>query len=335
MTGRPPTLEDVARLAGVSRATASRAVIEPDKVSEARRQAVTQAMDQLGYVPNAAARSLVTRRTQSVAVVVPEPESTVFGDPFFQSAISGVNAVLTDTDYQLVLLMGDPAGQTKRVRAYLRSRLADGIVVISHHGSDGVVESALSAGVPTTLVGRPFQPSLDVAYVDLDNVLGGRIATNHLIERGAQRIGILTGPLDMVAARDRFDGWRAALADAGLTPGGIWHGHFDRASGYDAGLQIAEGPDRIDALFVASDLMALGVLDAFAERNISVPANVRVVGFDDIALAHYAKPSLTTVTNPGAAMAAGATRLLLQQLNTGETPSSVSLNPELIVRDSS
>ncbi|MCG6567276.1 LacI family DNA-binding transcriptional regulator [Tessaracoccus sp. ZS01] len=334
LNGRPPTLEDVARLAGVSRATASRAIIEPAKVSEERRSAVEEAMARLGYVPNAAARSLVTRRTMSIAVVVPEPTRTVFEDPFFQAAIGGINSVLTGADYQLVLLMGDPQGQTQRVRHYLRSRLADGIVVVSHHGSDGVVETAVAAGVPTVLVGRPFSGVVKVAYSDLDNVLGGRLATRHLIQQGCSTIGIVTGPLDMVGARDRFDGWRTELAAHGKSAGGIWHGDFDRDSGLSAGQEIATGAVKLDGLFVSSDLMALGVLESLAEHGVRVPDDLRVVGFDDISLAAYAKPSLTTVTNSGFALATAAAELLIQQLQTGVIPAPRILHPELVVRDS-
>ncbi|MFD0865511.1 LacI family DNA-binding transcriptional regulator [Tessaracoccus lubricantis] len=324
----------MARLAGVSRATASRAIIEPQKVSPERRSAVEEAMARLGYVPNAAARSLVTRRTMSIAVVVPEPTRTVFEDPFFQAAIGGINSVLVDADYQLVLLMGDPQGQTQRVRQYLRSRLADGIVVVSHHGSDGVVETAVAAGVPTVLVGRPFSGAVHVAYSDLDNVLGGRIATRRLVEQGCSRIGILTGPLDMVGARDRYDGWRAELAQHGLTGGGIWHGDFDRASGRAAGHEIAKAAIPLDGLFVSSDLMALGVLESLAEHGIRVPQDLKLVGFDDISLAAYHKPALTTVTNSGFDLAAAAAELLLRQLQTGEAQAPRIIQPELVVRES-
>lgn len=334
LNGRPPTLEDVARLAGVSRATASRAIIEPEKVSPQRKSAVEGAMQALGYVPNAAARSLVTRRTMSIAVVVPEPERTVFEDPFFQSAIGGINSVLTRADYQLVLLMGDPQGQTQRVRQYLRSGLADGIVVVSHHGSDGVVESALTAGVPTVLVGRPFSPTLEVSYSDLDNQLGGQLATRRLIEQGCRRIGIVTGPMDMVGARDRFQGWRLELAEHDLPAGGIWHGDFHRSSGLRVGAEIAGSEPGLDGLFVSSDLMALGVMDALLERGFALPRDLKIVGFDDISLAAYSKPALTTVTNPGFELASSAAELLLEQLSTGVAPAPRLVDPTLIVRAS-
>lgn len=334
LNGRPPTLEDVARLAGVSRATASRAIIEPQKVSAERRTAVEEAMSRLGYVPNAAARSLVTRRTMSIAVVVPEPTRTVFEDPFFQAAIGGINSVLVEADYQLVLLMGDPQGQTERVRHYLRSRLADGILVVSHHGSDGVVESAVTAGIPTVLVGRPFSTMIDVAYSDLDNIRGAQLATRHLIDRGCQRIGILTGPLDMVGARDRYDGWRKELAAHGLTPAGTWHGDFVRASGLAAGQEIARQVSSLDGLFVSSDLMALGVMEALEENGLRVPEDLKLVGFDDISLAAYSKPALTTVTNSGFELAAAAAQLLVEQLQTGTAPEPKILQPQLIIRAS-
>ena len=329
---RMPTLEDVARLAGVSRATASRAIIEPTKVSPERRALVEDAMARLGYVPNAAARSLVTQRTDSIAVLVPEPSGMVFVDPFFQAVISGANSELADTMYQLVLLIGDSTGHMKRVRHYLRSRLVDGAVVVSHHGSDGVVESAVDAGLPLVLVGRPFAPGLDVPYVDVDNLTGGKIATERLIAQGCRRIGIVTGPLDMSAGRDRYEGFRLAMEAAGLRVAGIWHGQFDRPSGAATGARIE--PGEVDGLFVCNDLMALGVMDSLAASGISVPDDVKVVGYDAISLGEHATPPLTTVTNPASEMAALATSMLLEQLKTGVRPQSRELQPVLVERAS-
>ena len=139
----------------------------------------------------------------------------------------------------------------------------------------------------------------------------------------------------MVAARDRFDGWRAELAAHGLSAGGIWHGQFNRQSGLLAGHEIAAGPIDIDGLFVSSDLMALGVMDALDEAGVRIPDHLRIIGFDDIGLAAYAKPPLTTVTNPGFEMAAAAAHMLLEQLRTGEIPANRIHSPELVVRESS
>lgn len=291
-------------------------------------------MQKLGYVPNAAARSLVTRRTKTIAVVVPEPTLTVFADPFFQAAIGGINSVLVPADYQLVLLMGDPAEQANRLRDFLHSRLADGLVLVSHHGSDGVVETALAAGIPTVLVGRPMTSIQGVAYADLDNELGARLAVRHLLAQGSTCIGIVTGPLDMAVGRDRFEGWHRELGEHALVPGGVWNGDFTRSSGVTAGLAIAEAAQRPDGLVVCSDIMALGVLEAFQRCGIRVPQQLRIVSFDDIPMARYSSPSLTTVVNPSFDLAAAAARLLLEQLDSGAVPDSTVLAPPLIVRES-
>ncbi|MGO1228584.1 MAG: LacI family DNA-binding transcriptional regulator [Brachybacterium sp.] len=328
--GRGATLEDVARVAGVSRATVSRVVrgdvqVRRDKVSK-----VEEAVRALGYVPNNAARSLASRQTGAVALIVPEHESRVFTDPFFVSAISGVTAGLDASDKQLLLVLSSPEDHA-RTRRFLRGGHADGLLVVSHHEGDLSVEVLREAAVPVVFIGRPPE-GLTASFVDLDNIEGGRLAARHLIERGRRRIAMICGPQDMPAAVDRREGFEKELADAGIEPAWLSFGDFTLASGERETAALLESGIPFDALFASSDLMALGALKKLEGQGVRVPEDVAVIGFDDIASAADDTISLTTVVNPGRRLAELAATLLLDLINGRETEQSVVLRPELAVR---
>ncbi|GAA4526468.1 LacI family DNA-binding transcriptional regulator [Brachybacterium paraconglomeratum] len=327
---RGPTLEDVALLAGVSRATVSRVVRGDVQVRRDKVAKVEDAVRELGYVPNNAARSLASRQTGAVALIVPEHESRVFTDPFFVSAISGVTAGLEASDKQLLLVLSSPEDHA-RTRRFLRGGHADGLLVVSHHEGDLSVEVLTEAAVPVVFIGRPPE-QLRAPFVDLDNVEGGRLAARHLIERGRRRIAMICGPQDMPAAVDRREGFEKELADAGIEPAWLSFGDFTLASGEreTAALLASETP--FDALFASSDLMALGALKKLEGQGVRVPEDVAVIGFDDIASAADDTISLTTVVNPGRRLAELGATLLLDLIAGRETDQSVVLRPELAVR---
>jgi DNA-binding LacI/PurR family transcriptional regulator len=314
-----PTLDEVARVAGVSRATASRAVNGGQRVSERARRAVEEAVRALGYVPNRAARSLVTRRTDSVAVVVPEPDERVFSDPFFAGTLRAVTRVLGEREIQLVLLLARPGAEEERMLRYLSHGHVDGALVVSHHRDDRLAELLPELGLPCVFGGRPWSGSERVPYVDVDNVAGGRIATEHLIERGCRRIGTVAGPADMTVATDRLLGWRQALAAANLPTDASVHGDFAEEGGRRAVEELLDRHPNLDGLVVASDLMARGALAVAAARGRRVPADLAVVGYDDLGVAETTDPPLTTMRNPIGEMAERATRLLLDRIDGHET----------------
>ena len=328
-----PTLEQVAERAGVSRSTASRAINGGLRVSPEARASVGAAVAELGFTPNRAARSLVTRRTDSVALVVPEPDERVLSDPFFAGTINGLNSVLRDTELQLVLVMAPPADISARTVRYLRGGHVDGAVVVSHHRDDRLVDELHRSALPTVFIGRPFEGGHHVRYVDVDNAGGGRIAAEHLVRLGRRRIATIAGPQDMSAGLDRLAGWSAALTEAGLANDAVAYGDFTTAGGARAATQLlAEHPD-IDALFVASDLMAVGALGVLAEAGRRVPADIALIGYDDVTVAATTSPPLTTMVNPVVAMARTAAAMLVDLLAgkvVGEAP--VIFPPELVVR---
>ncbi|WP_206422590.1 LacI family DNA-binding transcriptional regulator [Nocardioides pantholopis] len=334
--GGSPTLDEVARLAGVSRATASRAINGGNRVSPTAQAAVDAAVHSLGYTPNPAARSLVTRRTDSVALVVPEPDDRLFNDPFFARTLRGVTRVLAERDLQLVLLLARPGEEEQRMLRYLRNRHIDGAIVVSHHRSDSLADHLAALDLPCAFVGRPWTSADKVAYVDTDNVAGGRAATEALIERGCRRIGTIAGPADMTAGVDRLEGWYAALRQAGLSDAAVEHADFTEEGGALAATALLGRHPDLDGLVVASDLMAAGALGVLAASGRRVPDDVAVVGYDDLGVAERTTPPLTTVRNPIGEMAEQATRLLLEQIEGGRTGRAmrVVFPPALVRRES-
>lgn len=329
-----PTLEEVAERAGVSRSTASRAINGGLRVSPEALASVEAAVAELGYSPNRAARSLVTRRTDSIALIVPEPDERVLSDPFFAGTLNGVSAALADTDLQLVLLISQP-GESSRTVRYLRSGHVDGAIVVSHHRHDELDRALQESGLPCVFVGRPFTDVGEVQYVDSDNLVGGRMATQHLIDLGRRRIGTIAGPLDMSAGVDRLAGWRQALTAAGLPDDAVAHGDFTIASGAGAAHELLGAHPDLDAIFIASDLMAAGALPVLSELGHAVPGDIAVVGYDNSVLATTTKPPLTTVIQPVVAMGRAATNRLLEKLHGTPRPAEpVIFAPELVIRGS-
>ena len=329
-----PTIRQVAAVAGVSRATASRVINGGHLVSGPTRLAVEAAIAQLGFTPNPVARSLATRRTGSVALVVPEPNSRLLTDPFFGSIINGLSLALDDSELQVVLLIARPGPSTERASRYLTTGGVDGAVIASHHRDDTLTRQLVDAGLPCVFIGRPLGVS-NARYVDMDNTLGARMATEHLIASGRRRIGTIAGPPDMTAGVDRLSGWRSAMDAAGLPADAVVYGDFTMRGGAAALGELIDTHPDVDAIFVASDLMAAGALPMLAARGIVVPDDVAVFGFDDIGVAETTSPALSTVAQPVGEMAARAGQML-QAMLAGEDVSTepVLFEARLILRES-
>lgn len=335
-----PTLDDVAREAGVSRSTASRAINGGDKVSPEAQAAVDDAVRRLGYTPNRAARSLVTRRTDSIALVVPEPDTLVLTDPFLTGVLRGVNDGIAGTDLQLVLLLNRPHELPGRIARYLASGHVDGAIIASHHERDRLEEAVTRAHLPAVFVGRPFGDTVH-HYVDVDNLAGARLATERLVTAGRRRIATICGPQDMSAGIDRLRGWRDTLAAAGLPHDAVAPSDFTAAGGAAAAERLLDahpGSDRrpgIDAIFAASDLIAEGVLRTLHDRGLRVPQDVAVVGFDDLGVAQHTAPRLTTVHNPVVRTTMAATATLLGLLAGAPVPSDSQIFQPYLVEGES
>jgi DNA-binding LacI/PurR family transcriptional regulator len=327
------TLDEVAERAGVSRSAASRVINNAPHVSKAKREAVQRAVVDLGYVPNATARALATQQVGAVVLAISSDNPQVFADPFFAEVVVGVTSVLEDTDLELMLMLATSTRGQTRLEQLLRTRQADGVMLMSMHGDDPLAQLAEKSDVPVVFGGRPvnFEPRY---YVDADNRGGARLATEHLVAAGRTRIATITGRMDEGAGTARYKGFQEALAVAGLTASRVVHGDFSEEGGIRAMRELlAEHPD-LDAVFVASDQMAIGALQVLADAGKSVPGDVALVGFNDIASARHTSPPLTTVSQPIQSLGREMARMLLTLL-TGETPTPLILPTRLVPRASS
>ncbi|QNA94076.1 MULTISPECIES: LacI family DNA-binding transcriptional regulator [unclassified Microbacterium] len=325
------TIEEVASAAGVSRSTVSRVVNGSTAVSPEALAAVRAAIDELNYVPNRAARSLASRQTHAIALIVPEDTNRFFGDPFFAAIVAGITGALGGSDYLLNLLIAsDDPGD--KMTGFVRNGGVDGALIVSHHTSDAFIDRVADA-VPVVYGGRPVRRHEGDYVVDVDNVAGAREATRRLIDIGRKRIATISGPVTMVSSGDRIQGFRAALADAGLTPFAEEEGDYSEASGADAMRRILD-VGRPDALFVASDLMARGALTVLRAAGVRVPEDIALVGFDDSSVAVTTDPQLTTMRQPMYAQGEAMARILLSRLAGEDPPQTTILPTELVVRAS-
>jgi DNA-binding LacI/PurR family transcriptional regulator len=331
-----PTLDAVAARAGVGRGTVSRVINGGTHVSRHAREAVEQAIAELGYVPNRAARSLVTRRGDAMALVISEPESRVFSEPFLAAIVRGASAELNATDLQLLLIMAQTEPDRERLRRFLNARHADGVALVSLHGDDPLPGILAVMGTPCVLVGRPAGGHR-VSFVDADNEGGAHQAVRHLAKAGRQRIATIAGPRDMDAAVRRLAGCQSALEEAGrFDPNLVGRGDFTEASGRRVMRRLLSAYPDIDAVFAASDPMAAGALATLKEAGRGVPDDVAVVGFDDSIIARHTTPPLTSVHQPVEEMGRRVVRLLIERMQSppGAPPTEVVLPTRLVRRES-
>jgi len=329
-----PRLEEVARLAGVSRSTVSRVINEEPYVSAKARDAVHEAIVALGYSPNQAARTLAGNRANAIALVVSEQGSRVLSDPFFAGVLRGVHAELTGRRVQLVLMMTTQQDVEQDVVGYLSGGHVDGVLIVSLHGQDPLPLKLAEAGVPLVVCGRPLVGD-GIQYVDSDNFNGALEGARYLVSTGRKRIATIAGPKDMAVGMDRLNGWRRGMVEAGMAADLVAHSDFTPDGGAAAmAALLAREPD-LDAVFVAADIMAMGALRVLHAENRRIPRDVAVVGFDDLMIASTALPPLTTVRQDVEQLGRTMTWCLLGQLAGEEgLPPSLLLPTSLVIRAS-
>jgi DNA-binding LacI/PurR family transcriptional regulator len=331
------TLVDVAAAAKVSRATASRVLTGDERVGARYQSAVLAAAERLGYVPNRAARSLRTRRSGSVGVVLAEPSAVVFGNPFFGQLLAGIAQALNERDLQLTLFLPQSERDEQRLASYLASGHVDGVLLTFYQDRDPLYDRLARKGIPVVVNARPLQAS-SASYVDADNEGGAMQAVEHLVEQGCRTIATIAGPLGTSAGAERLAGYRRARERAGVPVDEslIRVGDFTTPSGREVTTElIADRPD-VDGLFVAGELMAYGVLNALHRLGRRIPDDVAVVSFDDLPGAASTDPPLSSIHQPVEQMGREMTRLLLAQLDDDDRiPRQVILGTHLVVRESS
>ncbi|MGW1037783.1 LacI family DNA-binding transcriptional regulator [Streptomyces antibioticus] len=337
MSNVPPprrlTLDQVAERAGVSRSVASRVLNDAPHVSRAKREAVERAVRDLGFVANSKARALATSQAGVAALVISQHDPAVLADPFFGQVIVGVSAVLEEADLNLMLCLAASERGRSRVEHLLRSGGVDGVMMMALHEDDPLAVLAEQTATPVIFGGRPVGKD-PRWYVDIDNVAGARVATDHLLARGRKNIVTISGPLDTQVGQARHRGYREALLLAGVTPREPETGDFEEAGGAAAMTRLLQAHPDLDGVFAANDNMAVGALRALRQAGRSVPGEVSVVGFDDLAVAQIAEPALTTVHQPIRNLGREMARMLVGLIG-GQDPSPLLLPTHLVVRASS
>jgi len=305
------TIRDIAKRAGVSVATVSRTLREPEAVRPVRRERVQAAIDEMNYTPDAIARQLRRRSNETIIVIVPE-----IANPFFSGIVQAIENVAHDLGYRV--LIGETQGKQERLDYYadmVQTRVADGLVLL---GSlmPRIVTNALENGsrespIPMVLACEHFD-ALDCPKVVIDNIAAAHLAVSHLIESGRRRIATITGPLDNPLTVDRLQGYRDALEQAGLAFREDWvaPGDFSIESGYAAMRYLLESGQMFDGLFCAGDEMAVGAMHAIREAGLVIPRAIAVVGFDDLRFGAFAAPPLTTIRQPANELGETAMRMM-------------------------
>ncbi|MFS8204207.1 LacI family DNA-binding transcriptional regulator [Streptomyces sp. CWNU-52B] len=338
MGGRQrPTIKTVAARAGVGRTTVSRVINGSELVSDKARAAVLAAIAELNYVPNSVARGLVTSRTNSVALVIPESESRLGSEPYFSAVIRGVSTALATTRTQLQLVLVRDQAERDQLTESVAERRVDGVLLVSVHEHDPLPGLLEDMGLPTVLAGRR-SPDESLSHVHSDNTGGAATAVRHLLARGRNTIATISGPLDMDVARSRLQGWREALEKAGHEAADhlVAPADFTEEGGEAAMRSLLERVPALDAVFVASDVMAVGALAELRRQGRAVPGDVAVVGFDDSIIARHSNPPLTSVRQPIEDIGNTIARILLEEIDDPEEPRRhVVLPTELVVRESS
>jgi len=330
-------LEDVAKEAGVSRSTVSRVLNNERYVSAKTRTRVMEIVERLNFSPNHAARTLVTQRSQIIGVVIPNFTKIFFGDnSYFPMLLEGVTETANTLEYSILLSVSQRDEDREHFsQRIIRNRITDGFVIASITHDDPLFEQ-LIANIPRfVMVERPLRYADKISYVTSDNVHGGFIATEHFIKLGRRRVAHITGHLNISDGLDRLEGYKQALqaADIPYDPALVYNGAFSYQSGYEGAQALL--PHKPDAIFTASDTIALGAIRAINEAGLRVPEDVGVIGFDDLVEVAKSNPPLTTVRQLVQEKGAIAASMLVDMINDKFTePQRVSLPTELVIRQS-
>lgn len=329
------TLEEIARKAGVSRSTVSRVINNQPNVREEVRDRVMQVVEQTGYHPNIAARSLASQRTNVIGLVIPRSVLNFFTDPYFPRLTQGVAEACNRYDYTLSLfLFHTEDDEHKLFPRITRRGMVDGVIIQATYAAHELFDQLNVGEVPYVVAGRPIN-DIQSSYVDVDNVAGSLVAVRHLIHQGRKRIAHIAGPLVTTAGLDRLEGYNQALTESGhlIEKGLFAEGDFSEISGYYCAQRLLE--KHPDAIFIASDIMAIGALRAIREAKLTVPDDIAIVSFDDVPPAAQANPRLTTVRQPIRRMGIKLVETLVDIMENGtKPPRRVLFGTELVVRES-
>jgi LacI family transcriptional regulator len=332
MTEATITIDEIARLAGVSKTTVSRVLNNRPDVNRETRERILALIAERDYQPNAFATAISSQKSRNVGLIIPHEADYIFMNPFFVEVLRGISTAIDAHRYSLLVSLA----HAQDYLAAFKQKKVDGFIILSpgelHHG---IIDALTRAGAPFVSTSRLEQEE-GLPYVDVDNVAGGRLAVEHLLDLGHRRIAYVGKP-SLTSSRDRLAGYKEALGARGIEVDAelivIAEGSSER-HGYDAVQRLLRPGATPTGMFFANDLLAIGALKALGERQVRVPRQVSLVGFDDVPMAEFVSPPLTTVRQPAFDKGARAAELLLQCLGDGKQPQSHVLDLALVVRRS-
>lgn len=330
------TLEDVADLAGVSRSTVSRVINNQESVSNKARKRVMEVIKDTNFHPNAAARTLASQRSWTIGLVLPLSVSIFFTDPYYPNLTRGIAQACNQKNYTLAFFLVSSQEDEKNMYPRIaRKGFLDGVMVqAGHHGDQGIIGTMIDTNIPMVVVGRPFRAD-NVTYIDIDNVNSSYNAVSHLVRLGHKRIATITGPIGSTVGMDRLEGYRRAIVERNLPydPNLVVEGDFTEPGGYYAMQKLL--PQKPDALFAASDVMAMGAMRAIKDARLRIPEDIALVGFDDLPMSSYSSVQLTTIRQPVVQSGVRVVETLIDMIeNNIEKPLHIIMDTELIIRDS-
>ncbi len=329
------TINEIAKLAGVSRSTVSRVLNNDPNVSDRTRNKVQAIIDETEYQPSPVARSLIGGRTRVLGLVIPMAFTSLFNDPFFSLLSQGISSTCTANNYTVMLWLIEPDYEKRANNNILNNRLIDGIIVASNRIDDPLIEGLVQRKIPLIQIGRSKDPN--VSSVDADNIHGAVTAVQHLVSIGRKQLATITGHMDRFSGRDRLAGFKRGLQENNLPilEERIAYGDFTEKGGHTQAKRLLSRT-KFDGLFVASDVMSFGAVQAIREAGLRVPEDIAVVSFDDLPAATRFVPPLTTVRQPIHQMGAIAAQTLIDQLESNDTatPRRIILPTELVLRES-
>jgi LacI family transcriptional regulator len=327
------TIEEIAKIAKVSRSTVSRVLNGDPNVREKTRQHVLEVLRTTGFQPNRAARRLAGGHARIIGLIIPSGVARLFSDPFFAILIQHISHACSARDQAVMLWLAEPEYERRMIGQLLGSGLVDGVLVASSVIDDPLVEALHHSPLPLVMIGRSPHRT-EISSIDVDNIESARRAVHYLLERGRGRIAVVNGPQNMISGLDRFEGYKTALQDWGLEldPALVVPGEFSEEDAF-RGMEALLQREQVQAVFAASDSMALGAMRAIQKAGLRIPEDVALVGFDDLPLASRTDPPLTTMRQPIPGLAVTAVETLIQQINHPETgPKQIVLPAELVIR---
>ncbi|TFB24451.1 LacI family transcriptional regulator [Filobacillus milosensis] len=333
-----PTIKDVAKLAKVSPSTVSRVIANNPRISPRTKEVVREAMNELGYHPNYTARSLVSRNTQTVGLVMPSSGDKVFQNPFFPEVIRGISTKSHDKNYGIYMTTGNSEEEIAQgVFDMVQGRRVDGLILLASKVNDPMLDYLLERDFPFTLIGKPHERESRITYVDNDNVKASYEATMHLIQLGHKRIAFVGGGMELVVTRDRLNGYLDALKDAGIErcDDYIVHHEFLREGGRDAMYELMSLENPPTGLVVTDDVMAFGIVNTLEQMGKKIKQDISMVSFNNVIFSELANPSLTSVDINIFKLGYEAAQCLFDQIEQPNLlPRRIAIPHQLVVRNS-